>query len=248
MHSEPTVFVVDEDAAICELLLGLTRTLGVRCETYTSGLTFVDKVDRYDAGLCGCLVVEARMMGVSGLQIQRRLLSNGITLPVIMMSSREHIPTVVAAIRHGAIDFIFKPFREQRMWEAVQESLRLSRERSRMDRRRKELAYRLENLTARERELCQMIGTGKASRQIAEEMGVCVRTVEIRRAKLMAKLEVGSLQQLVAMAEFAAEPLLDDKSKMSLVGPGRCVRSQFGPSGSQGAPMDAIVGTSLRTG
>ncbi|NQU26352.1 MAG: response regulator transcription factor [Candidatus Nealsonbacteria bacterium] len=243
MHPEPTVFVVDEDASICELVVDLCRTLDVRCEAYTSGLTFLDE---YDGSSDGCLVVEARMMGASGLQIQRRLVSEKIPLPVIVMTERANIPMVVAAMRNGAIEFLEKPFRQHRMWEAIQEALRLGRERSRMRRRRKELNRLLDNLTAREQEVLQMLRTGKANRGIAEKMGVCVRTIEMHRAKLMTKLEVRTLPHLVMVAELAAEPSSDNE-KVSLVGPGRHIHSRIDPGDSYGTPADSLVKAKFMT-
>jgi len=200
MRSKPTVFVIDEDRDTLSAVGNLVRTLDLRCETYTSGQKFLDEHDRATPG---CVVTELKMMTMSGLQIQRHLLSEGDNTPIIFLATRPDIPTIVLAMRNGAVHFLEKPFREQDLWEAIQEAVQLSSERFEEWKRRNSAFRRITDLTRRERQVLELIGQDKAKKAIASELGVCVRTVEIHRANLMTKLEVETVPALRRIAETA---------------------------------------------
>lgn len=206
MRTEPTVFVIDEDTSRCEAVAKVARTMRLQCKTYTSGLDFLD--DR-DATVPGCVVMEAKMMAISGLQVQQRLLSKEDPIAVVFVAAHAAISTIVKAMRNGATHFLQKPASDQELWDAIQEAVQLGQERLQIRQKRQQLKSRIAKLTARERQVLQMIGQEKPNRAIASELGVCVRTVEIHRAKLMSKLDVRSLPALLRIAEAATEGYTD---------------------------------------
>ncbi len=205
MFSEPTVFVVDEDTSARSAVCGVARTLNLACKTFASGLEFLDA---YDPATPGCLVTETRMMGISGLQLQRRLLSEGATLPIIFLTAHADVATIVKAMRQGAVHFLEKPFREQELWDAIQEAIHVGEECRQMQVWQQKMEHCLTSLTAKEREVLRLIGQDKANRVIASEMGVCIRTIEIHRVKLMNKLEAKSFPELMQIAGVATDEYL----------------------------------------
>jgi RNA polymerase sigma factor (sigma-70 family) len=151
----------------------------------------------------GCLVLDLNMPGMSGLELQQYLKEQGVVIPVIFLSGRADIPRAVQAVREGAIDFIEKPFDYKRVVERVRESLERDRaERAGRDHRRI-VAERLGQLTQREREVLDLVVAGKLNREIAETLDISIKTVEAHRARLMEKLEVGSLAELVQVVVAA---------------------------------------------
>ena len=210
MCTETTDFVIDEDASSRKSVADLARTMGLQCKTYASGLEFLDERDE---AVPGCVVMNTRMMAISGLQVQRRLLSKEDPIPVIFVAARADIPTIVRAMRDGATQFLQKPFSDQELWDAVQEAVQLSQERLRTRQKRQQLQERIARLTARERQVLEMIGQEKPNKAIALELGVCVRTVEIHRVKLMSKLDVKSLSALVRIAEAITQGYADTAAK-----------------------------------
>jgi FixJ family two-component response regulator len=206
MRTEPTVFVIDEDASGHETAANVARTLGLQCKAYTSALEFLEERDE---AVPGCVVMEARMMAISGLQVQQRLLSKGDPIAVVFVVAHAAILTIVKAMRNGATHFLQKPPSDQELWDAIQEAVQLGQERLQIRQKRQQLKRRIARLTARERQVFQMIGQEKLNRTIASELGVCVRTVEIHRAKLMSKLDVQSLPALVRIAGAVTEGYAD---------------------------------------
>jgi len=202
MDTESIVYVVDEDPSIRDAVRAIAETLGLGCKQYSSGLRFLEEYNRTRPG---CLVTELRMMAISGLQIQRRLLLDGGLIPVVFMAAQADIPTIVRAMRDGAVHFLEKPFRDQELWDAIQEAVELSRERVRKQVWRSKAASQIAGLTPKERQVLELIGQDKAKKTIASELGVCVRTIEIHRAKLMTKLEVETVPALKRVAEVASE-------------------------------------------
>jgi len=220
MRTKPTVFVVDSDAENRAAVRALVDQMDVRCEEYDSGQKFLES---YDLSEPGCVVVEVRIPDVGGLQIQSRLAQQEATLPVIFLTAHADAPTAVRAMRSGALHFLEKPFREHELWEAIQEAIvwnqELRQERIQREKRQDLLA----RLTPKERQVLEKIVEGKPNRLISEELGVCVRTVELRRASLMGKLQVESLTEL-----------------LQLVGTGSC-----GALGNNGRKRGDGVGFSL---
>ena len=206
-HRTPTVFLVDEDEASTASLREVVASMQYQFESFHSGQEFLDALDPEQPG---CLIVEVRLRGVSGLQLQRSLAARDVTLPVIFLTAHADVPTAVRAMRAGAIHFLEKPFREADLWDAVHEAVTLDATRRRGIAHRRFLEERLGRLTAKQEELLELILQGKPTRAIAAELSVSVRTVELRRAKLMEKMEVETLPALLQVAlatrELRAQP------------------------------------------
>ena len=201
--AEPTVYVIDDDESIRELLLWLMRRNQIRAEAFPNARSFL-KAYRPEAP--GCLILDLYMPGMSGLELQVYLKEAGIEMPVIFLSGRADVPKAVHAVKSGAIDFIEKPFDYKRIVELVGECLRkdsASRGERAEARRR---AERIATLTQREREVLERVIAGKVNRIIAEEMQISIKTVEAHRARIMEKLAVDSVAGLVQATLGARSP------------------------------------------
>ena len=196
-HTSPTVYVVDDDASIRELLAWLMKSNGIAVATYANAEHFLKS---YHAGSPGCLIVDLYMPGMGGLELQQYLIEHDIQIPVIFLSARADIAKAVAAVKHGAIDFIEKPFDYKKIVALAQDCLYrdqlLRGAQGNLDAKQARLAL----LTHREREVMYLVISGKLNRVIAGELSICVKTVEAHRAKIMEKLEVNSLAALVQIA------------------------------------------------
>lgn len=190
----PTVFVVDDDAGVLDALRILLRSVGLRAEAYLSADDFLENFDR-DAP--GCLVLDVRMPGMSGMELQEKLAEMGSSTPIIFVTAHGDVPMAVEAVKAGAIDFIQKPFRDQELLDKIQHAIELDAN-SRAERESKEeIAARIATLTPREREVMDLVVAGKLNKLIARELGISQRTVEIHRARVMQKMQVSSVSQLV---------------------------------------------------
>lgn len=203
--AEPTVYVIDDDESIRELLVWLMRRNHIRAEAFPNARSFL-KAYRPEAP--GCLILDLYMPGMSGLELQDYLKGAGIEMPVIFLSGRADVPKAVLAVKSGAIDFIEKPFDYRRIVELVVESLKrdAAARGDRAESRRR--AERFATLTQREREVLERVVVGKVNRIIAEEMAISIKTVEAHRARIMEKLSVDSVAELV-------------KATLGVVRPGR---------------------------
>jgi two-component system response regulator TtrR len=191
---EPTAYVVDDDAAIRELLAWLMARSGIHCETFPDARSFLKA---YRRDVAGCLVLDLHLPGISGLDLLRTLKERGIAMPVIFLSGRADVPRAVEALKGGAIDFIEKPFDYKRVVALVRECLARDAL-ARTEREVRDLmAQRLATLTPREREVMERVVAGKLSRVIAEELDISIKTVEAHRAHIMEKLGVNSVAKLV---------------------------------------------------
>jgi two-component system response regulator TtrR len=192
-----TVYVVDDDASIRELLDWLMKSNGIAVATFASAQQFLKT---YQPGAPGCLIVDLYMPGMSGLELQHYLIEHDITIPVIFLSARAEIAEAVAAVRHGAIDFVEKPFDYKKIVALAQDCLfrdqLLRGARGNLDAKQARLAL----LTLREREVMHRVVAGKINRVIAEELSIGVKTVEAHRSRIMEKLDVNSLAELVQIA------------------------------------------------
>lgn len=184
-----TVFIVDDDDAVRDSLGLLMRSVGMRTEAYESAESFLEI---YDPERFGCLLLDIRMPGMSGIELQRELSQRGCALPIIFITAHGDIPMAVDAVRHGAMDFIQKPFDDSDLVAKVKRAMSDSVERTAIRRR-------AATLTAREREVMSQVVQGKANKVIASDLGVSQRTVEIHRARVMEKMRAGSLAHLVRM-------------------------------------------------
>jgi FixJ family two-component response regulator len=193
---EPTVFVVDDDPAVRDSLALLLRSVGLNGEAFASAQDFLEA---HDAERPGCLVLDVRMPGMSGLELQQQLEALHSTLPIIFITAHGDVPMAVAAVKAGAVDFIQKPFRDQDLLDKIQHAIAADvRIREKLADRR-DILDRIESLTPREQEVMEMVVDGKANKVIAIDLGLSQRTVEIHRARVMQKMAAESVSQLVQM-------------------------------------------------
>ncbi len=190
--SQPTVFVVDDDAAMRDSLGMLLRASGFRVETYPSAPLFLE---HYRPELPGCLILDIRMPGMSGLELQEELNRRQAHVPIVFLSGHGDIPMAVRAVKKGAFDFVEKPFNEVRLIDAVRDAIERGSGR-RNGTAEPEAARRLERLSAREREVLDRMLEGKPTRMIAVELYISEKTVEFHRARIREKLGVTSLAEL----------------------------------------------------
>ena len=194
------VYVVDDDAAVCDSLRMLLRSVGLRPETFQSAQEFLDG---FDPESHACLVADIRMPGMSGLDLQDELAKRDVRIPIVFITGHGDVPMAVRAMKAGALDFIQKPFRDQDLLDRVNQALSVDSERLQSDEEQSCLESMLGTLTAREREVMQRVVDGDANKVIAMDLGVSQRTVEIHRARVMEKMGARSLAQLVRMASKA---------------------------------------------
>jgi RNA polymerase sigma factor (sigma-70 family) len=192
--TEATVFVVDDDSSTRELLVWLMKRHGMRTEVFPDARSFLN---RYKPEMPGCLVVDLNMPGMSGLDLQQYLKEHGVLIPVLFLSGRADVPKAVKAVRDGAIDFIEKPFDYKRVVSLVEDCLRRDTEVRSVQERKRAVCERLAQLTQREREVLDLVVAGRMNREIAEKLEISIKTVEAHRAKIMEKLEVDSVAELV---------------------------------------------------
>ena len=197
MNTETTVFVVDPDEPSRAAVREVATTMGLQCEEYASGQEFLDTLDPSQAG---CAVLEIKVPGVTGLQIQEMLTTREATLPVIFVSARPSVSIAVHAMRAGALHFFEKPFREHDLWSAIQEAVQLDQRRRETKLREEQQLERLGALNEKECAVIEMIARGLTKRAMAEELGVSVRTIEYYRTQLMRKLKINSVAGIVYVA------------------------------------------------
>lgn len=196
--SDHTVFVVDDDASVRESLSALIRSVGVQVETFASAHEFL-RHPRPEVP--ACLVLDVRLPGLSGLDLQRELMNAGERIPIIFITGHGDVPMSVRAMKAGAAEFLPKPFREQDLLDAIREAFerdKLSRaQRGELEQVRK----RYETLTPREREVMVLVVRGMPNKQVAAELDVSEITVKVHRHNIMQKMQAGSLPALVRMSE-----------------------------------------------
>ena len=199
---EPTVFVVDDDPGVQGAIRLLLRSVGLPSETFSSAKAFLES---FDPGAPGCLILDLRMPGMSGIELQSRLIELESELPIIFVTAHGDVPTAVAAVKAGAVDFIQKPFQDQKLLDMVHHAIELNAQTRQQRTDLTEIEGRLKSLTPRELEVLDLVVAGKLNKIIARELGISQRTVEIHRARVMQKMEASSVSQLVRMV-IGSEP------------------------------------------
>ncbi len=199
---QQTVFVVDDDVAVRTSLALLIRSMGLTVEAFDSAHAFLSVCDPERSG---CLVLDIRMPGMSGLEMQEELVRRAIGLPVIFITGHGDVSMAVRAMKLGAVDFIEKPFNDQHLLDHINQALEVDRTARAARAERATLASRIDLLSPREREVMERIVAGQANKVIAIELGLSERTVEIHRAKVMTKTGARSLAELVTMVNRYAE-------------------------------------------
>jgi two-component system, LuxR family, response regulator FixJ len=202
VNNDATVFIVDDDPATRQLLTARLRTMSLRAEAYESAQAFLDALDPLRPG---CLLVDVRMPGTNGLGLLEQLGREAIPLPAIVLSGYGDVPTVVRAMKAGALDFLEKPCRDQELWGAIQEAFRRDAVHRRRTVLRTKALRRLQRLTVGEHDVLRLLADGRSNKAIAEELKLSVRTIEVRRAKLMKKMMAESLAELIRLT-LAADP------------------------------------------
>ena len=194
----PIVFVVDDDASMREALADLISSVGLSVETLKSAREFLEH-KRPDAP--ACLVLDVRLPGLSGLDLQRELLRSQTPIPIIFITGHGDIPMSVRAMKEGAVEFLPKPFRDQDLLDAIQQAIEIDRVARQERTVKSELRDRYESLTRREREVMELMVTGLLSKQIAAELGSSEVTIKMHRGQVMHKMKAQSIVQLARMAE-----------------------------------------------
>ncbi len=196
MTCEATVFIVDDDAAVRRFLLGLIASVDLPVEAYASAQEFLDA---YEPGRPGCLLLDVRMPGMSGLELQTKLVERAIRLPVIILTGHGDVQVAVRAMKVGAFDFIEKPFSNEllldRIQKAVTESVHADNNRAEQD----EIIGRIRRLTPRERQVLDLVVAGETNKGVASRLDISEKTVETHRARVMEKMCAKSLAGLVKM-------------------------------------------------
>ena len=200
MGNEPTVFIVDDDEAMRNSLKWLIESVAMQVETYDSAQAFIES---YYPGRSGCLLLDVRMPGMSGLELQEYLIDHHIHIPVIIITGHGDVPMAIRAMKVGAVDFIEKPFNDELLLESIRHALLLDERQRDKQSQRAEIAARLAGLTPREHEVMAMVTAGLANKDIAAALGVTSKTVEAHRARVMEKMQAASLAELVRMAVLA---------------------------------------------
>ncbi len=205
---EPLVYVVDDDPAMRESLTFLINSVGLEVRAFASAPEFLAAYTEYHPA---CLVLDVRMPGMSGLELLEKLRADGVAVPIIMITGFAEVPVAVRAFRNGVTDFVEKPFTDQDLLDRIHKALQREREHAVAYARRADIRRRLERLTERERQVLDGVLNGLSNKQIAAELGVSPKTIEVHRAHMMNKMGASSLLELSRMFPASANPASVEK-------------------------------------
>ena len=195
---KPVVYIVDDDPSIRSLLTKLVQSIDVPVEVFASSQEFLSRARPEEPS---CIILDVRMPGLSGLDLQERLVQSGIDIPVIFITGFGNVPQSVRAMKAGAVDFLEKPFENQALLDAVNRALERSRLALQHRSELREIRDRIESLTPREYEVFVRIAAGLANKQVADKLAISEKTVKIHRARVMQKMQAPTFAELVRMAE-----------------------------------------------
>ena len=198
LEDDPIVFIVDDDDSVRKALTRLIKSVDLNAEAFASAHDFLKRESHNGPA---CLILDMRMPGLSGLDLQDELVAAGRTLPIIFISAHGSIPISVRAMKAGAVDFIEKPFEDQTLLDAINQSLKKDRQAKLEQAELREIQRRVDSLTPREREVFVHVVSGKLNKQIAFELGTTERTIKAHRARVMKKMQANSLADLIGLAE-----------------------------------------------
>jgi len=197
--NRPAVFLVDDDEAVRDAIRLLLSASGLQVRAFESAESFLEF---YSPQMPGCLLLDIRMPGMSGLRLQDILVANKVALPIIFITAHGNVPTAVNAIKKGAVQFIEKPFDDDRLLSLVHEALELDAQARRDAAQGASIEARLDSLTRRERQVLDRVLAGKTSREIALELFISIKTVDFHRGRIMQKLEISSLRELFPISSY----------------------------------------------
>jgi FixJ family two-component response regulator len=204
--AKPAVYVVDDDPSVRVAMERLLKSVGLSVKTFASAREFLDQTT---PEWSGCLIVDLRMPGMGGLDLQDHLSARQVSLPVVFLTGYGTVPASVRAMKAGAVDFLEKPVDDQTLLDAVHKALERDREARRNQAEMQALHQRLAALTPREYEVLTFIISGRLNKQAAAELGTTEKTIKVHRARIMEKLQCASLAELVRLAEKAGIKILD---------------------------------------
>jgi len=203
MAKESTVFVVEDEEPVAKAVANAVKLMGLRPEIYASSEDFLRS---YDPKRSGCLVLDYKLSGKNGVELQRELNSLGSLLPVVMISGHANVRVVVQAMKCGAVSFLEKPFHMTSFHHAIREALDVDARRRQESAERDAARARIDGLTQKERDVLSLVCNGHTNKEIAERLGLSLRAVEDRRARMLKKLEIEALAELIALYRKAEEP------------------------------------------
>ncbi len=195
--AQPLVLVVEDDPDVRESLCDLLSSVKIPVKSYASATEFLDD---FDPSTAGCVLLDVRMPGMSGLKLQDKLRRQGIDIPIIIITGHGDVPTALRAMKNGAVDFIEKPFQPQVLLDGIREAIDKDAIARKARARRSEIAVRFARLTPRERQVVDLLVSGCTSKQIAAQLGVTSQAIDAHRARATKKLEVNNLAELIRLA------------------------------------------------
>ena len=201
MSDDAIVFIVDDDEAVRQSTAWLIESIGLKVNSFVSADDFLENYNNES----GCIVMDVRMPGMSGLEAQEEMKNRGISLPLIFITGHGDVPMAVRALKRGAFDFIEKPFNDQLLLDAVQRGLKQNSEARESLLLNESIDKRISSLTPREHEVMLRVTEGKPNKVIAHELNVSIKTVEVHRARMMEKMEASSVAELVKVTMHASK-------------------------------------------
>ncbi|WP_293813817.1 response regulator [uncultured Aquitalea sp.] len=219
-YMTPTVFIVDDDPAVRDSLALLIMAQGMRTVTYGSAMEFLDS---YTEGEIGCLVLDIRMPQITGLALQEKLVERGVTVPIVFITGHGDIEQCRRAFQSGAIDFLTKPIDQNRLIDSLRKGIRMSIQQQQQDEETQEVMNQLARISGREREVLELVADGLSSKEIARQLDLSPRTIEVHRANLFSKLGVDSLADLIRFylkaLEATGKKRVEDESFLNETSP-----------------------------